>query len=476
MIAERSPEPLPRQSPSRGSAKPRLAPPLPLKSDIKALRAVAASMGMTFIPWQDIAGRYTEARKPNGHHLYREVCVEVARQNGKTTFAKPVIVKALRAGLRVMHIAQTRELPHEMFKMLADVFSAEPDMLPKRRGKIVWPRYAQGQEEIVLNNGGRYRIAAAKTGGARGWANDLVIIDELREMDNFDIISSVQPTLMMAADPLMLYLSNAGDDKSVVLNSVRDRAGKDPNLAYLSWSANPERSADDRRGWAEANPALGHYPNVLPNLEAAYIAHVSAGTIAIFETENLCRSVPTLMPRIIPDAVWSSAHGPLTEPLRPAMGVKVDPEGRRASAVIAWQRDGRLYVRSLAEDLMAPLDVDAFAKELLPLTRKFGVTDIGYDPWTDRDLARHLPNARAVNGADYASAGERFVRAIEGGQLHHDDDGTIGGDLAYTVRREAPNGWYATRADPERPTTSSEAAIRAVWLASKPAPPAPRVY
>ena len=51
-------------------------------------------------------------------------------------------------------------------------------------------QYAVGHEEIRLNNGGWYRIAAPTSGGARGPSNDIVIVDELREMVSFDFIAA----------------------------------------------------------------------------------------------------------------------------------------------------------------------------------------------------------------------------------------------------------------------------------------------
>ena len=459
----------------RGRAKPRVAPPTPLRSDVKGFQAEAAALGLQLIPWQIEVARYIEARNPDGTRRWPEICVEVSRQNGKTTIAKPLITRALRQGLRVLHIADKRELPREMHSMIADALSKEPELFPTRRGKTIWPRYGAGQEEIELVNGGRYRIAT-KTGG-RGWAEvDILVIDELREMEDFAIIGAASSTQAVSKDPLTIYFSNAGTDKSVVLNSVRDRAGEDPNLAYLEWSADPERAPDDRLGWLQANPSIGHLPTLYRWLEREYLKHQLAGTLAIFETENLCRSVPTLLPTFVSVALWQQARGNVPEPNRPAMALKVDPEGRRASAVIAWMADGITYVRSFAEDLSTPLDVDAFAAELMPLVRQYRIRTIGFDPWTDRDLARHFKDAKPINGADYQAAGERTVRAIEGQQLRHNDDGTIGNDLPYTVRRETPNGWYATRADPDRATTAGEAMIRAVWLATNPAPPRPRVW
>lgn len=475
LVAEMVTETKSRALPKFGSAKPRLAPPTPLRSDVKGFQAEAKALGIVMMPWQLVVARFIEARTKQGTRLYPEICVEVSRQNGKTTIAKPLITRALRDGKRVLHIADKRELPRQMHSMVANALAKEPELFPKRRGKTIWPRYGAGQEEIELANGGRYRVAA-KAGG-RGWDEvDVLIIDELREMEDFTPIAAASSTQAVSADPLTIYFTNAGDDKSVVLNSVRDRAGKDPNLAFLEWSADPDRDPEDRTGWFQANPAIGHMPSLYGWLEREYLRHKLAGTMPIFETENLCRSVPTLQPRVVSDVEWQRVRGEVPDPTSPVMGIKVDPEGRRASAVLAWTHDGKVYVRSFAEDTLAPVDLDAFAAELLPLARKHKVSRVAYDPWTDRDLARHFPDAKSINGADYFQAGVRFVNAVTGGTLRHDDDGTIATDLQYTIRRETANGWFAGRADAERPTTASEAAIRAVWLATEPPKAKPKVY
>lgn len=461
-----------------GSTEPRICPPRPVRTELAAFQATAESIGIELMPWQKVAGKYLTARNADGTRPYREVAIVVARQNGKTTLMKPYIVQGLRAGKRIVHIAHDRNLPRTMFDMVADALSSEPELFPRRRGKVIWPRYGAGQEEIVLVNGGSYRIAASRTGGARGRTNDIVIIDELREMESFDVINAAEPTLMMSPDPLMVYLSNAGTDQSVVLNSVQERALSDPGLAYLEWSAPPGMDPGDRKGWAQANPALGHQPTVLPYLESAYTRHRLAQTMATFETEHLCRSATSLQPSIVSSDAWEAARGDMPDPgsVRPVMGIKVDPDGRRASAVIAWSDGEKVYIRSFAEDTTVPLDVDAFGKALLPLMRKHRVVDVVYDPWTDRALARHFKDASPTTGQAYQAACTEFVRRITALELVHDDDGVIGDDLAYTVRRDVASGWLAVRAGDARPTTACEAAIRAVWLASEPRRPRPRIH
>ena len=152
----------------------------------------------------------------------------MARQNGKTTIVKPLITKALRAGLRILHIAD---------KLEPAARDAQHDRQRAVQGTRAVPQAAWQDDLAALRHRARkrsswltagcYRIAS-KTGG-RGWAEvDILIIDELREMEDFEVIGAASSTQAVSPDPLTIYLSNAGSDKSVVLNSVRARAGNDP--------------------------------------------------------------------------------------------------------------------------------------------------------------------------------------------------------------------------------------------------------
>jgi hypothetical protein len=92
-------------------------------------------------------------------------------------------------------------------------------------------------------------------------------------------------------------------------------------------------------------------------------------------------------------------------------------------------------------------------------------------------LARHLTQAKPLQGAEWANASERFVRAVEGGWLRHASSADISADLAFTVRKVSEGGKFtAVKALEDRPITAALAAVRAVWLASNPADRKPRVF
>lgn len=479
----------PPRSALLGVPLPRIGPPIPLRHGLGGYRLAAAELGIDPMPWQDTAATYLTALGPDDLWLYREVAAVVGRQNGKTTLTKPLIVQRLKAGRHIMHIAQVRELPRIMFEAIADALEeADPDLFPRRRGKIIWPRRGAGSESIVLTNGGSYRIAAAISGSARGHSIDDLLIDELREMDSFDVVNSAKPAQRFSDNPQTIYLSNMGTEDSVVLNSLMRRAGydpergwvddPDPSLAYLEWSADPEYQADNRRGWVQSNPAIGHYPQVLRDLEKDYLAAKLGGNKAGFETEALCRQVPSMRERLVDEFAWMRCEGETQAPRRPAMAVSMDPDGHRAAAAIAWPQGDDIALRLITSNVTGdPIDTDTLGADLKRTAARLGVYEVAYDPLTDAELAKFFKRTRKVSGAEYANASARFVAIVNARKLVWSDAAEVTDDLTFTAKKphDQSGSFQAVRAKDDRPIPAALAAIRAVWLASGPRLSAPRV-
>lgn len=451
----------------KGHATPRLSPPAPLKHGAKDYRAFAEGLGISLYPWQETAAKYLTAVGPNGRWLYREVAVIVSRQNGKTKLLVPLIIQRLLDGQRVMHTAQNAKLPRDVHEEVATLLQEHyPESLPSKRAIS----YAVGHEEIRLRNGGRYRIVAPTKGGARGPANDLVIVDELREMEDYGFIGAAKPTLTKSRKPQMVYLSNAGTDDSLVLNSIKARAAEDPVLAYLEWSASPDRSADDILGWEESNPTLGHDESILETLTTEYRTNFLAGTLGIFETEHLCRWVPTLREKFVDEQAWADCRGEVPRVLRPSLAVSLDPEGARADVVMAWRTSSEeVALSSVIHEAGDNIDTDAIAEKVRDLASKYGA-EVGFDPLTDGVLVKHVRKGKAIsiNGAKYAVASAGFVNAVATKRVVWSAADAVTDDLTWTSRK--PDGdqgsFHAVRAKDDRPITAALAAVRAVYLAS----------
>ena len=462
------------RNPPKGQTNPRLAPPVPARSDIAKLTETAAAIGITFMPHQDVAGRYIEALGPGDAHLYREVAVIMSRQNGKSELLVPVIVKRLLQGRRIMHTAQDRDEPREIFYRVADImWDQYADLFPLRNGRPTKPRYANGQEEIRLSNDAIYKLVAPTRSGARGPTRDLVIIDELREMDSWDFIAAAKPTLTLSPDPQMLYLSNAGEDDSIVLNAIRKRRDEDPALAYIEWSASPGLAADDAIAWAEGNPAMGHEPDGMGSLYDTlandYRTAKLEGTLPIFETEHLCRSVPTTREAFVDISAWNDCKDESdTEPHAPTMAVSLDPERRRASAAIAWLGDEGVHIRLLFDVTGDPIDTDVLAKDIRAAAGKYGVRRVAFDPLTDAELVKPFKKSEPIAGQKFANASAQFAGLVAARSIRWQDADAVSDDLTWTARKldRETGSFQAVRAQDDRPITASLAAVRAVWLAS----------
>jgi len=451
-----------RPAAPKGHTAPRIAPPMPARSLIREYDAAAKELGIKLMPWQRIAARYITGRS-RSRWTFREVVVVVARQNGKTELLIPRILLGLRRGESILHTAQNRDLPRQTFLRIARLVAGLPEIESIRK--------ANGQEEILAANGGRYKLVAPNS-NVRGESADLVLLDEVREQHDQEVMDAILPTITARRNAQVVYLSNAGDDDSLVLNDLRRRKDSDKRLAYLEWSASPDRALDDREGWAEANPGLG----ITIEIETLEYNFANRPPTS-FETEHLCRWVVTTQPRLVADIAWQRARGLVETPLRPMLAISMDPSGTRASAAIAWhQTDGTVGLRVVAEVTGAPINVDRLGPDLRQAALKLGAVSIAFDPWTDADLARHFSNAKPLTGRDYANASENFVRMIESGRLRWADADQVSSDLAWTARKPHESGaWQAVKARDDRPITAALAAIRAVWLASGPKPPIPKV-
>ena len=99
-----------------------------------------------------------------------------------------------------------------------------------------------------------------------------------------------------------------------------------------------------------------------------------------------------------------------------------------------------------------------------------GAVNVGYDPLTDRELAKFFIKSSAISGQEFANASSRFALAVQSRRLMWDAADEVTDDLTWTTRKqhEESGSYQAVRADDSRPITASLAAIRAVYLASGP--------
>ena len=219
--------------------------------------ALAAIAGLNLDPWQRFVLEAGLRRRGDRWAAF-EVCLIVARQNGKGSVLEALELAALFLfpDVRlILHSAHQFKTAAEAFLRIRALIEQNPD-LESRVSRI---RTAAGAEAIELKDGKRLRFVARSSGSGRGFTTDLVILDEAYELGNGEM-SALLPTLTARPDPQVWYTSTAGGPQSVQLGRVRNRgiAGADRSLAFMEWSVD-EAAYDpaDPRDWARANPGLG---------------------------------------------------------------------------------------------------------------------------------------------------------------------------------------------------------------------------
>ena len=221
---------------------------------------------------------------------------------------------------------------------------------------------------MALTGGRCYRVKASSRRAGRGQSADLVMLDELREHQDFQAWSAVTKTTMARPDALIWCMSNAGDGTSVVLRHLRKMAHAaigdpdgivadfggtdmapdeelldDSTLAIFEWSAPPDAEQGDRAAWAAANPSLGYGMLTERALRSAW----QGDPPEEFRAECLCQWVTAAVNPPFPAGAWEKGRDEKSDIASDAeifYGVDVSADRAHAAiAVCALRPDGRLH-------------------------------------------------------------------------------------------------------------------------------------
>lgn len=278
-------------------------------------------LGETLYPWQawllkhafEIVGSFSSSWR----FRFRTVCVMVGRQNGKTKVSA-IIASFFQNVLGVENIFGT-SLSLDKAEEVWEIVVGWQEAIPALKANLARVSRTNGNKSISLTGGQRYKVGAPTRRAGRGDSNDLVILDEVRELRDWDAWSAAFPSILAKPRGILVAFSNAGDPDSVVLRQLRGQAiaaidgttdnndfGGDVDadtLGFFEWSATDGAKMTD---WAEisrANPALGY--GLLT--ERAIIASRQTLTEAAFRSECLCQQVATILPQPFPEGAWAGA-------------------------------------------------------------------------------------------------------------------------------------------------------------------------
>jgi phage terminase large subunit-like protein len=182
----------------------------------------AAEIGIPLMDWQKFVAIHGHKVKPDGRWHHTEAGLLIARQNGKSTFMMLRILTGMFVWGENLQLSSAHRLTTslETFRQMVSLIE-ENDRLASEVKKIRWQH---GAEEMELKGGRRFVVKAANN-ASRGISKPSTIhLDELREYKDEDAWSSMRYTMMAAQNPQVWIYSNAGDQHSVILNKLRERA------------------------------------------------------------------------------------------------------------------------------------------------------------------------------------------------------------------------------------------------------------
>jgi hypothetical protein len=316
-------------------------------------------LGIVLLPWQRWCLIHALELLPDGSYRFRTVVVLVGRQNGKSTLLQVLSLWRMYVdgAPLVIGTAQNLDVAEEQWEAAVEMAEGIPELADE----IAQVSKVNGKKFLKLVGRQRYKVAAASRRGGRGLTGDLVLMDELREHQNWLAWAAVTKTTITRRLAQVWCTSNAGDAASVVLGYLRLlahialgnpdgldlgllEAGGDPDsdddedvdsLGIFEWSAPPGCDKWDRDGWAQANPALGHEMGDNGLTERAIASAVRTDPEDVVRCEVLCQwvDIPDVE-QVISLLAWARCEEPdAKRDGYAAYAIDVAPDG--ASAAVA---------------------------------------------------------------------------------------------------------------------------------------------
>lgn len=407
---------------------------------------LAGAYGLQPDPWQQLFLDHLYGRTAKEKVTCTQACLSVPRQQGKSAILDMCeLFEMVELGRKVLHTAHQVRTARNSFFRLCQFF--ENTDFPELMAMVTEIRRTNGQEAIVLANGGSVTFSARSQGAARGLTVDTLVMDEAQDLGD-EILAALLPTISSApsGEPRQIICGTPPTTKSDGEVWTRLRASaqerNNPKMMWAEWSADDGAVIDtaDPKVWASANPALGF------RLQAEVIqdelAAMEAGT---FMRERLGMwNLGSGSQSAIPLEDWKACGVRdlrLTEDIVDQITLAVDVTPSRDSAAIVAAistTDGRPPVVDVIEQRAG--DLYWVAPRVAQIVQERGVSAViidGYSPAAsliapieDRGVGVTRVNVGAV-----ATAAERLLDSVATKNIRHLDQGALTAAVAGAVRR-----------------------------------------
>lgn len=441
-------------------------------------------IGKPLDPWQEWLAIHLGELYPDGSPRYRKAIIIVARQNGKTTFTRLLILYWMWIE-RVPQVYAThkdRAGAKDSWEKVIQMAEASPmlrDMLPRphRRLQI-------SEEDFWNSHGSHYAFGAPNNLAGVGKTVDRALVDELFAHKNRECWNALVPTTNAVMDGLVVCISNEGDMNSTVLHEEHDAAldliesGEhvEEQTFLASWSSPTGSDPLDLEALAYANPALGRRisPRALLS-EAKTAVKVGGETLMKFKISMMCMRVDQLDSAIRAED-WAACATP--EPidlapyrLRLALCFDVATDNSHATLAAAVTLDGITHIEILKgwngyearKQLRAELPgLLARYKPRKCLWFPGGPAAAVADEWNGKRVSNVL--MEAVRAEDVVRACMALEEQAAAGHIRQPRDPLLDLHIRQTVKLPQGDGWRFDRRG-KNPIDASYAAAGAVHAA-----------
>lgn len=427
-------------------------------------------------PWQRWTVIHAGEVLPDGTQRFRYRLILASRQNGKSEIPVALVPYWLFVERVNQSLAASTKVP------MAKKFWAKSRKLIESSGLTElldrrWYREANGEVELWTPWDSRYGIDASNEEGGRSLSIDRLIIDELRHHYDYSAWGALVRTMGAIDNAHAWLLSNAGSDRSVVLNDLRgaavtelpdgtEVAVDDPaaDLFLAEWSTPPDADPKDVHALALANPNMNRRGQKSQDLLADAARAVKAGGAALteFKTEVMCIRVRHLDPAIDHGA-WGRCEdvGTLDASRgRVALCVDVAPDmGHATLYAAAVLPDGRVRVDFVAE-WDGPGCTDVLRRELPGLVARVRPQALGWLPaGPAAALAADLADRTKSGRRGWPPAGVTvteikgelsavcmgFAEQVTAGQIAHSGDPLLNAQVGAAERLRRGDVWVFSR-------------------------------
>jgi phage terminase large subunit-like protein len=431
--------------------------------------------GLELDEWQKWLLRAILERYPADHPTYpgrlryRQVCISVGRQNGKSLIAAMLGLYGLllhEVGAQCISLASSTDQANIVYNRVLYVINSNPFL--KKRFK----RATETRGIVTSDGGGRYDVKAAKEAALQGIPISFCLFDELHLAKEGMWSAAVLGT-SQRKDGIVVGITTAGDQNSKTLielyksgKAAANGATDLERFGFFLWTAPENAAVDDPKAIMAANPS------------------VAAGRIPIEQVISDLKTIPEHEARRyrlnqfiagstdswLPGDIFRAATGRGATKLQNGVfAVDITRNWTHATIAFANDNDG-LQETELVMSLVNPTEQQLF-NEIVSLYGKFSPRAIALDDRQLPSLAKRLKLSGLpvwqLWTKEVSSACSAVFAMFSSNSVRHNNDALLVAQMPNGVAKYTGETWLISRKESLGDIDAVMSTVMALYVSSR---------